>query len=134
MHEIRLSVKENPLNNPDLVKENDYVSFLTSKGRGWLCKIDNDTVGFAIIDISKANVWALFVKPDFEKMGIGRNLHDLMLNWYFEQKNESVWLGTAPGTRAEGFYTKAGWNNCGIQSNGEIRFEMTSANWNSSNH
>jgi hypothetical protein len=38
-------------------------------------------------------------------------------------------LGTAPGTRAEEFYRKAGWKETGTHGNGEIKFEMSYGNW-----
>jgi hypothetical protein len=52
-----------------------------------------------------------------------------MLDWYFEQTKEDVWLGTAPGTRAEAFYRKSGWQERGMHGKGEIKFEMTYNNW-----
>jgi hypothetical protein len=52
-----------------------------------------------------------------------------MLDWYFNQKKETVWLGTGPDTRAETFYRKAGWKERGKRPNGEIKFEMTYADW-----
>jgi len=52
-----------------------------------------------------------------------------MLDWYFEQTNSAIWLGTAPNTRAEKFYRKAGWEETGIHGKGEIKFGMTVANW-----
>src|SRR5437762_1534788 len=61
-------------------------------------------------------------------MGIGRKLHNDMLDWYFEQTNSAIWLGTAPNTRAEKFYRKAGWEETGIHGKGEIKFGMTVAN------
>ena len=81
-------------------------------------------VGFAIVDVLKKNVWALFVHPDYEKKGIGRQLHDVMLNWYFTNGNDFLWLCTAPQTRAEAFYKKAGWHCVGLMENGELKFEM----------
>jgi len=39
-----------------------------------------------------------------------------------------VWLGTAPGTRAETFYAKQGWLPQGIK-NKEMIFEMTAGRW-----
>lgn len=126
---IRLSVKENILNNPLLVTENDYVKFLTTHGKGWLCEIDDQVTGFAIIDTDDNNIWALFVNPDYDKKGIGRNLHDTMLDWFFGQSNDDLWLSTSPGTRAEQFYTKAGWRATGITKSGEIKFEISSSDW-----
>jgi hypothetical protein len=56
-------------------------------------------------------------------------LHDTMLDWYFTQTQETVWLGTDPGTRAETFYRKSGWKQIGMHGN-EYKFEMTFSNWN----
>ena len=125
MHEVRIAVNENILSNPDLITKNDYENFLTNRGKGWICEINNQVVGFAIVDLIEKNIWALFVQPEFEGKGIGKKLHDEMLNWYFDQTNEMVLLGTSPNTRAEKFYRKNGWKQTGIRSNGEIKFELT---------
>ncbi|MCI1267363.1 MAG: GNAT family N-acetyltransferase [Saprospiraceae bacterium] len=74
-------------------------------------------------------MWALFVHPDFEGQGIGRKLHDIMLDWYFDQTQEAVWLGTSPNTRAEQFYRKCGWEEIGVHGIGEIKFEMKFSRW-----
>ena len=128
---VRLSVKENVLNNPLLVTENDYIRFLTSNGKGWLCEIDDQVTGFAIIDTDDNNIWALFVHPDYAQKGMGRKLHDTMLDWHFGQSSHHLWLSTSPGTRAEQFYKIAGWKATGITKSGEIRFEMSSSDWKS---
>ena len=52
-----------------------------------------------------------------------------MLDWYFKQTKEKVWLGTAFNTRAEQFYRKAGWTEIGLYSTKEIKFEMTYSDW-----
>ncbi len=36
-----------------------------------------------------------------------------MLDWYFGQTPETLWLSTSPGTRAERFYRTAGWQEAG---------------------
>jgi GNAT superfamily N-acetyltransferase len=56
----------------------------------------------------------LFVDPHFDKQGIGRQLHDLMLQWYFEQTTHTVWLSTEVKSRAEKFYRSAGWTEAGL--------------------
>ena len=48
-----------------------------------------------------------------------------MLDWYFNQTKNNVWLGTSPNTGAETFYRKSGWTQIGIHGKGEIKFEMT---------
>ncbi|HEY5391452.1 MAG TPA: hypothetical protein VIJ57_05015, partial [Hanamia sp.] len=67
------------------------------------------------------------------KQGIGKQLHDIMLEWYFKQTTNKVWLGTSPGTRPEMFYGKAGWTEIGTHGKGEIKFEMTFKDWTSKN-
>jgi len=126
---VRNSVKENTLSNPDLVTDKDCEGFITEKGKGWVCEIDGKITGFSIVDLKDNNIWALFVDPDFEKKGIGKKLHDIMLDWYFTQTKENVWLGTSPNTRAELFYRKSGWNEIGIHGKNEIKFEMNFENW-----
>lgn len=126
---VRNSVKENTLSNPALVTDNDCIEFLTIRGKGWVCEVDQLVVGFSIVDFKENNVWALFVHPDFEKNGIGKRLHQLMLDWYFHKTKIKVWLGTSPNTRAEIFYKKSGWKEVGMNGKEEIKFEMTFDDW-----
>ena len=126
---VRNSVKENTLSDPALVSDKDCEDFLTRRGKGWVCEISNRITGFVIADLEEHNIWALFVHPEFEKLGIGKKLHDLMLAWYFSQTQHTVWLGTAPGTRAEGFYKNEGWIQIGMHGKGEIKFEFSYHNW-----
>lgn len=126
---VRNSVKENTLSDPRLVTDKDCEDFIITRGKGWVCEINNELVGFSIVDMNDNNIWALFLKPEFEKRGIGKQLHDIMLDWYFEQTKVSVWLGTSPKTRAELFYRKMGWTEIGKHGKGEIKFEMTYEAW-----
>lgn len=127
---VRNSVIENPLSIPGSITDEVCLEFISTRGRGWVCEIDNKIVGFSIVDLNDNNIWALFIKPQFEKKGIGKELHKLMLDWYFIKTKQKVWLSTSPGTRAERFYRKAGWTEIETQENDEIKFEMTSKMWN----
>lgn len=129
LQQIRNSVKENILSNPALVTADHYKEYLTVRGKGWVCELEDFIVGFAIADLKESNIWALFLRPEFEGKGIGRHLQDLMLDWYFTHGKESVWLGTSRDTRAEIFYRKMGWRETGFHGKGEIKFEMTRAQW-----
>jgi len=129
MHRVRMSVRENILRNPALVTPEDTREMLASRGRGWVCEVDGRIVGFAVGDMAAMNVWALFVEPGCQGRGIGRRLHDAMMGWMFESGAERVWLSTDPGTRAERFYRRAGWEAAGLQPGGELRFEMTRDRW-----
>lgn len=129
MQVVRNSVKENVLSDPELVPDSAYEEFILGRGKGWVCKDKGRVIGFAFVDMREENIWALFVHPDYEGKGIGRQLHDTMLDWYFLQGKQRVWLGTSPNTRAETFYHKQGWKECGMHGKGEIKFEMQSSDW-----
>ena len=128
---VRNAVKENMLSDPALVPDSDCENYINQRGRGWVCEISGTIVGFSIIDLVDHNVWALFVHPDHDKKGIGKRLHDVMMDWYFSMTRNTVWLGTAPGTRAESFYRNAGWREVGLHGKGEIKFEMSYSEWQS---
>ena len=129
IQKVRNSVNENMLTNPNLVTDNDCKEYITGKGKAWVCEMNTEIVGFAIVDLQANNIWALFLKPEFEKRGIGKKLHDIMLDWYFKQTKNNVWLGTSPNTRAEIFYRKLGWTEIGTHGKGEIKFEMKFNDW-----
>ena len=125
MMEIRNSVAENQLSDPALISFDDYVKFITNRGKGWVSLKDELVTGFAVVDLVENNIWALFVRPGYEGKGIGTMLQQLMLTWYFQQTSHPVWLSTSPGTRAEIFYRKTGWHETGIYGKGEIKFERS---------
>lgn len=129
MQRVRNIVKENVLSNPALVTDAAVEDYITHRGKGWVCEQDRTIVGFSIVSILDNNVWALFVDPELEKKGIGRKLHDMMMDWYFTTTTENIWLSTTPGTRAATFYRKAGWVETGLYGKDEIRFEMGFLDW-----
>ncbi len=126
---VRNAVTENKLSNPNSITPSDVAELIFERGKGWVCEIDQQIVGFSIVDLQNHNVWALFLRPEFEQQGIGKKLHDTMLNWYFGQTKRTIWLGTLPQTRASMFYKKAGWKEVGMHGLDEIKFEMTYSNW-----
>jgi GNAT superfamily N-acetyltransferase len=126
---VRMAVKENVLSNPAKVTRQDNIDYITKNGKGWVCEIENTIVGFAIVGLVKNNVWALFVHPDFEKKGIGRKLHDLVLDWYFKQTKEKIWLETDRNSYAETFYKKIGWVEVNNAGSDEVKFEITYDYW-----
>jgi aminoglycoside 6'-N-acetyltransferase I len=123
MHRVRMAVRENVLSDPAAITEDDYLDMIRHRGRGWVVEEGSEIVAFAIADHSRRNIWALFVAPGHERRGHGKLLHDTMMAWLFAQGEDTVWLGTEPGTRAERFYRAAGWREVGRLPNGEIRFE-----------
>jgi len=126
---VRHAVKENRLSDPALVPDTDVEEYMTNRGKGWVCEIDERIAGFAIVDLVENNVWALFIDPDFETIGIGKKLHQIMMDWYFVHTKEKIWLGTDPNTRAATFYRMQGWTEVGVHGKGEIKFEMSYETW-----
>ena len=126
---VRHAVKENRLSDPALVPDTDVEEYMTNRGKGWVCEIDKRIVGFAIVDLVENNVWALFIDPGFEAKGIGKKLHQMMMDWYFVHTKEKIWLGTDPTTRAATFYRMQGWTEVGVHGKGEIKFEMSFETW-----
>ena len=122
MHVVRRAVRENPLTS-NAIREEHYIPAIESTGRGWVVEEDGVVVAFAVGNAETGNIWALFVHPDHEGKGYGTNLQDAMLQWLFEQGLSRVYLGTAPGTRAQGFYEATGWKFTGIDSRGEATYE-----------
>lgn len=129
MQFLRHAVKENRLSDPALVPDKDVEEYMTKRGKSWVCETDKTIVGFAMVDLIENNVWALFVHPDFEAMGIGKKLHQMMMDWYFVHTKEKIWLGTDPTTRAAKFYRMQGWKEVGVHGKGEIKFEMSFEEW-----
>ena len=66
LSEIRLSVTENVLSDPRKVTPEIIASYLTTIGKGWVCEIDGEVVGFSVASLEDASIWALFVKPGYE--------------------------------------------------------------------
>ena len=126
---VRNSVKENILSHPTIVSDKDVEEYITQRGKGWVCAIENQIVGFAIVDIKEHNVWALFVLPEFQGRGIGKKLHNILLEFYFTTTKDTLWLSTESNTRAELFYSQQGWQNAGVRDNGEVKLEMSSEIW-----
>lgn len=78
-------------------------------------------------DASDATVFAMFVRPAFEGRGLGRILMKRAEEWLFEQGCVEIWLLTDanPDVRANGFYRDLGWDDAGIQQDGQVKFTKT---------
>ena len=120
---VRHAVRENRLVSRT-IGDAEVVEAIEHSGRGWVVEHEGTVVGFAIGNAETGNIWALFVDPAHEGRGYGRRLHDVMVQWLWSRGLRLLWLGTDPKTRAARFYARAGWRNCGLQPDGELRFEL----------
>lgn len=123
MHRIRVAVKQNRLTSTALT-ESHYIPEIEVTGKGWVAEDDGQIVGFGIANKQTQSIWALFVEPDYEGKGIGKYLLQQMVTWLCSEGAQAISLGTEPGTRAEQLYLKSGWQSKGLQSNGDMLFEL----------
>ena len=121
MHRVRLSVQENRLSQAAGITEESYLAFVRA-GSAWVAELSGQVVGFAAVDVTSRTVWALFVDPGAEKLGIGKALHGCLVGWARERGLDQLTLVTSPGTRAAAFYIAAGWLEEGFSSTGELCF------------
>jgi GNAT superfamily N-acetyltransferase len=119
--EIRAGVRENKLRDPSRVTVEDVCWFVDNPGI-FVWVEDGMIVGFSSADPRNGNIFALFVEEAYEGRGIGRALFDRACKVLDEAGCPRMWLTTWPGTRAERFYRKAGWQVAGDDA-GNLVFE-----------
>lgn len=124
LFEVRQSVRENVLSDPRKVTREMFAAYLCESGKGWLCEIEGEAVGFCVASVKDASIWALFVKPSYEGRGIGKRLLRLATEWLFETGAESIALSTDAHTRADRFYEKQGWQRGETRPDGEVCYRL----------
>ncbi len=122
MHRVRKSVRENRLSDHTRITEASYLPYIVA-GSAWVAETNDGIAGFAAIDPQERRVWALFVEPSFEGVGIGRALHTRMLDWARKYGLKQLTLSTEQSSRAVGFYSRSGWTQRSLNDEGEVIFE-----------
>ncbi|MCU6435704.1 GNAT family N-acetyltransferase [Undibacterium sp. Jales W-56] len=122
--EIRFAVKENVLSNPNAVTPAMCVDYLDKLGHGWVAERDQQVVGFSYAASADNSIWALFVLPQLEGHGIGKNLLKLAADWLFQRGADQIKLGTQPDTRADRFYGLQGWTRGEMKNDIEVIYTM----------
>jgi GNAT superfamily N-acetyltransferase len=131
MSRIRLSVTENTLSDPARVTLQMYEDYLERCGRGWMAEIDGAIVAFCYADRVEGSIWALFVAPGHEGLGLARQLLQRAVNWLFALGFAVITLGTTPGTRADRFYNRQGWRR-GNASARDVAYSLSRDDWRAS--
>jgi GNAT superfamily N-acetyltransferase len=124
--ELRSSVRENRLSDPSRVTSEDVRRFIRD-GEIWVWEEGGRILGFSAGDERDGWIFALFVRPGSEGRGIGRALFQRACDSLRHAGHGVMYLSTDPGTRAERFYRKAGWEDTGRNADGEIVFSRRSA-------
>jgi GNAT superfamily N-acetyltransferase len=125
MSAIRLAVRENALSDPSRITPQMYEDYLHRLGRGWVCELDGKIVGFSYAEKANASIWALFVLPEHEGLGVGKGLLRLAVDWLFSLGHNEVTLGTAANTRADRFYAAQGWTRLGMKNAVEVSYKLS---------
>lgn len=123
-YEIRFSVEENLLHahqiqyllRPQALED-------INQGGGWICRVGEEYVGFCFgVFIPEAIIGGLFIKPEYQSLGIGSTLINYVTNWLFSKGAEEIRLTTDPGSKAEGFYRQNNWTIIGNDEFGQLEF------------
>ena len=112
------------MSDPRRVTDEAYAAYLSESGKGWVCEVGGEVVGFSVASLADASIWALFVKPGHEGRGIGRRLLGLATDWLFGMGATTVTLSTEAGTRADRLYAEQGWQRGEISREGEVAYRL----------
>jgi GNAT superfamily N-acetyltransferase len=122
MMELRLSVRENRLSDPEQVTSEDCRGYV-ERGAMWVWEEDGLILGISASNCETGWIWALFVRPGHEGRGIGRALFAAACDALLAAGFPRLSLSTDPDTRAARFYRAAGWRETGPTPEGELVFE-----------
>lgn len=119
-YDVRFSVTENRIHPHQVHLLNR--SLLIEKirqGGGWICECNDEVAGVCLPVITDTPfISALFVKPIFHGMGVGRELLERAVKWLRDNGVDRVTLVTDPGSRADGFYQHLGWQHGALDEYG----------------
>jgi GNAT superfamily N-acetyltransferase len=128
LFDVRTSVRENHMPIEELASVNitpeTIAAMLTGEGRGWVAEDVGKVVAFAMANATDATIFALFVRPEYEGIGVGRLLMNEAEQWLSTRGCGEIWLRTDrnPEVRANGFYQRLGWTNEGVQEDGQNQY------------
>ena len=125
--DIRVSTRENHFSMEDLarvgVTPSSVSEWLDGSVKGWICEISGRPTGFTMGDGASAEVLVIAVRPEYERLGVGKKLLIRLQDWLWSRGHEELWLWSNPDSavRAHGFYRKLGWQPTGeVSGNNEM--------------
>jgi ribosomal protein S18 acetylase RimI-like enzyme len=118
---VRVSTAENSVTMEELEEEYELTpetlsAAMQDSAKGWVCEVDDQVVGFAMVDGESGELTVIAVLSEFERRGIGQMLLGKVKDWLFDSGHDEIWLLTtpAPSFRAYGFYLSQGWTATGL--------------------
>ncbi|WP_410013745.1 GNAT family N-acetyltransferase [Sodalis sp. C49] len=125
---IRLSVRENQISRARLTEMGITAvairDAILASPCVWIAEIGQIPAGFSMACTAEASVFALFIRPEFEGLGLGRVLLANAETYLFKH-HQKIWLVTDGNSRASGFYRQLGWHPKEYLADGDIRFEKS---------
>ncbi|WLH92608.1 GNAT family N-acetyltransferase [Pseudomonas sp. FP453] len=94
----------------------------------WMAEVNGQPAAFSMIDLAAGEVFAMFVSPAYENLGLGRQLMAVAEAALFEH-HETLFLITdgRDEIRANGFYQRLGWTMVGSVEGDDVRYEKSRA-------
>lgn len=122
---IRMAVRENRLCRPEKITAT--VDYLIDRDGFWVFEEAGTILGFSSADPRDGSIFALFIDPDHEGLGIGRGLLARACDALAGAGHATATLTTGTGTRAERFYRLNGWTEVGRSGADEVIFQKALA-------
>jgi GNAT superfamily N-acetyltransferase len=126
---IRTAVRENQMTMAELasvgVTPETVADLIRSENaRTWLGLCDTQPSAFAMARIVPGDLFALFVLPNREGLGLGSLFLAEAEDWLSLYGVQEAWLltGRDPALRAAQFYSSRGWRTDGHEADGQVRF------------
>ncbi len=126
MFSVRTRVRENALSVEELAQIGVTPELVTiaieSAPCAWVAEVQDRVVGFSMVDLETACLFAVFVLPEFEGEGIGKRLIQASEAALFD-RHPVAWLESAKSSRAACVYRHLGWENEQEVGDGDVRLE-----------
>jgi GNAT superfamily N-acetyltransferase len=106
------------------VTEASIVEMISASSCGWVAVVNNEIVGFSLVDVPNAALFAAFMLPAYEGNGVGTRLVAVAERELFKH-HSVIWLETDKRSRAAGFYQRLGWGNERATEGSEFGLQST---------
>ncbi|TWC76258.1 acetyltransferase (GNAT) family protein [Rhizobium sp. SJZ105] len=125
---VRTSVWENHISRERLaefgITDSSVSEMISASPCAWVAVLSNEIVGFSMVDVADASLFAAFILPAHEGKGLGTQLVLVAEDELFQHHSE-IWLETDKDSRAAGFYRHLGWGNEREAKGNQIRLTKT---------